>query len=261
MIYKDSDNKAPVLALLTKMLRLAGPAQQALLERSLRIMRDGIRSEREVTWLIDAHLKDSTRTAVLHDLRLDLGAGRIAQIDHLLIHRTRRFHLLETKQFTHGVKIGDDGQFLRWNDERKQYDVIASPLAQNQHDVLVLRQALSALGLAEAPVTALVLVGPDARIEHARGYNSASVVRAEQFMVTLAKSPDNGPLLSDRLRSSHADSIADIARKLIALHRPATSDYMARLGIPHRAPAALASAPAPLRPPPYTWVADSMRST
>lgn len=238
MIYKDTDNKDAVLAILEKMLALAGADKKALIERELRIMRAGVKGERESAYLIDFHLKDSTRTAVVHDLRLVLDDGRVAQIDHLLIHRTRRIYILETKHFAHGVKITEQGEFLRWNDWKKTYEGMPSPLAQNERHALVLRRVLESLGLGESPIETLVLVAPEARIDRPRKFDTSQVVKADQFMERLHKSLEGAPVLtalSGLLKNTVSDSIGDIAKKLVALHRPSTSDYMARFGVQREA--------------------------
>lgn len=251
MIYKDTDNKEPVLAILEKMLSLAGADKKALIERELRIMRAGVKGERESAYLIDFHLKDSTRTAVVHDLRLVLDDGRVAQIDHLLIHRTRRIYILETKHFAHGVKITEQGEFLRWNDWKKTYEGMPSPLAQNERHALVLRKVLETLGLGESPIETLVLVAPEARIDRPRKFDTSQVVKADQFMERLHKSLEGAPVLtvlSGLLKNTVSDSIGDIAKKLVALHRPSTSDYMARFGV--QRDALMQAAPAPSRADP-----------
>jgi hypothetical protein len=234
MIYKDCDNKEPVVAILERMLALAGPDKRPLIECELRIMRAAIRSERESAYLIDSYLKDATRTAVVHDLRLALGDGRVAQIDHLLIHRTRRIHVLESRDFAHGLKITEDGEFLRWNDYRKTFEAMPSPLAQNARNVLVLRTVLEQLGLGDCEVEPLVLVAPHGRIDRPRKFDTSQVVRADQLMEKLNKSPESAPApgaLGGLLRTGLYDSIGDIAKKLIALHRPSTTNYMARFGV------------------------------
>lgn len=250
MIYKDCDNKEPVVTILERMLALAGPDKRALIERQLRTMRAGIKGEREAARLIGSYLKDATRTAVVHDLRLDLGEGLVAQIDHVLIHRTRRFYLLETKQFWHGVKITDAGQFLRWNEPVKSWDETSSPLAQNERKVPVLRRALEKLGLGECTIEFWTLVAPNGRIDRPRRFDASQVVKADQFIERMHKSLENAPALGTLdglLRTGLYDSIGDIAHKLVALHRPSTTDYMARFGVVHEGSQALA--------------ADSMRST
>lgn len=234
MIYKDCDNKEPIVTILERMLALAGPDQRALIERQLRTMRAGIKGEREAGWLIDVYLKDATRTAVVHDLRLDLGDGRVAQIDHLLIHRTRRFYVLETKPFSHGVKITDEGEFQRWNEDGSAWESMPSPLAQNERNVPVLRSALEQLGLGHCPIESWVLVAPNARIDRPRKFDTWRVVKADGFIEKMNKALENAPALGaldGLLRTGQHDSIGDIAHKLVALHRPSTTDYMARFGV------------------------------
>ena len=258
MIYKDCDNKGPVVAILERMLALAGPDKSTLIERELRTMRAGIKGERESTQLLDFHLKDATRMAVLHDLRLDLGDGDVAQIDHLLIHRTRRFYVLETKHFSRNVKITDEGEFFRWNNFRKNWDGTPSPLEQNERHVQVLRKVLGTLDLGNCPIESWVLVAPTARVDRPRRFDTAHVMRTDQFIERMNKSLENAPslgVLGGLLRTGLVDSIGDIARKLAALHSPSTTDYMARFG--------LAREPAASRPSAtdQALAADSMRST
>lgn len=248
MIYKDSDNKLPVVAILQRMLALAGPDKRPLIERELRMMRAGITAEREAAGLIDLYLKDSTRTAVVHDLRLVSHDGAAAQIDHLLIHRSRRFYLLDTRHFAHGLKITEDGDFLRWNEATGKFEPMPSPLDALARRVSVLRDALEPLGLDDAPVDTLVLLAPNARIDRPRRFDSTRVMKADQFMEKLNNGVDSAPaltVLGNLNRTRMSDSIGDIAQKLSALHRPSTADTLARFGL-RRAPAP-APAPAPAR--------------
>jgi len=239
MIYKDNDNKMPVVAILMRMLALAGPDKRPLIERELRMMRAGIATEREAAALIDMYLKDSTRSAVVHDLRLVSNDGRAAQIDHLLIHRSRRFYLLDTKHFAHGLRITEDGDFQRWDEAARQFAPIPSPLDELTRQISTLRDALEPLGLDDAPVDTLVLLAPNARIERPRRFDSARVIKADQFMERLNNGRDAAPMqtaLGNLNRTRMSDSIGDIAHKLIALHRPSTADTLARFGLRRHAP-------------------------
>ena len=236
MIYKDCDNKMPVVAILERMLALAGPDKQPLIAHELRMMRAGILAEREAAALIDVHLKDSTRTAVVHDLRLVSNEGAAAQIDHLLVHRSRRFYLLDTRYFAHGLKITDDGDFLRWNEADKSYEPVPSPLDALACQVSVLRDVLEPFGLDDAPVDAVVLLAPDARIERPRRFDSTRVLKAHHFMEKLNNGTEYAQAtalarLNKLNRTTMSESIGDIAHRLIALHRPSTADTMARFGL------------------------------
>lgn len=251
MIYKDSDNKMPVVAILMRMLALAGPDKRALIEHELRMMRAGIAAEREATALIDLYLKNSTRTAVVHDLRLASNDGEAVQIDHLLIHRSRRFYLLDTRHFSQGLKITEDGDFLRWNEQAKGFEPIPSPLDDLARQVSKLRDALDPFDLDDAPIDTMVLLAPNARIDRPRRFNSTRVMKADQFMEKLNNGPDAAPVQTVQSylnRTRRSASIADIAHKLIALHRPSTADTLARFGLRGKGPPAPAagSDPAPL---------------
>lgn len=234
MIYKDVDNKEPFLAVLEKMQALSGPDKKAQIERALRLMRAGIRGERASACLIDAGLKDSTRTAVIHDLRLVAEDGEVAQIDHLLVHRMARFTVVNTRLFADGVKISERGEFLRWNGTDNTFDGMPSPLGQNERHARVLRQVLETIGQGEAAIESLVLVAPDARVERPRRFDTSLVMKPEQFMERLNKSLDGTPIVSalgGLLKSGTADSIGDIAKKLVQLHQPSATDFLARFGI------------------------------
>ena len=272
MIYKDGDNKMPVVAILQRMLALAGPDKRPLIERELRMMRAGIAAEREATGLIDMYLKNATRTAVVHDLRLVSKDGEAAQIDHLLIHRSRRFYLLDTKQFAQGLKITEEGEFLRWNEASKRLEPMPSPLDALARQVSVLRDALEPAGMDDAPVETLVLLAPNARIDRPRRFDSARVMKADQFMEKLNNGADQSQVvaaLGNLNRTRMLDSIGDIAQRLIALHRPSTADTMARFGLRRDAQPAQPGDPAAPEAEPenaldagtQSFEADSMRST
>src|SRR3546814_12221508 len=81
---------------------------------------------------------DVCSSDLIHDLRLEHGS-RTAQIDHLLINRWMDVYVLETKHFHAGIKITEDGEFLRWNNYQKTYEGMASPLEQNERHIQVLK--------------------------------------------------------------------------------------------------------------------------
>ncbi|MBK4736503.1 nuclease-related domain-containing protein [Noviherbaspirillum pedocola] len=234
MLCKKPDDKQAAVAVLENLLARAGSNKKAAIERELHIMRAGIKGEREAAYLIDFHLKDSRKTAVLHDLRLQLDDGRVAQIDHLLIHQTYRFYVLETKHFSHGVKITDEGEFLRWNDWKKTYEGMPSPIEQNERHVLVLKKALAMMGLPEPAVESMILVAPQARIDRSKKFNSSMVIKADQFLTAYQKNLDSANVLSmisGLVRTTFSESLVDISRKLLRMHRPILVDYEAKFGM------------------------------
>ena len=80
MILKEADDKVPGLVRLEALLKSGRipPDRADSVQRTLRIAHAGIKGERESAYQIDFYARDSTRTAVIHDLRLELSDGRVA---------------------------------------------------------------------------------------------------------------------------------------------------------------------------------------
>jgi hypothetical protein len=103
-----------------------------------------IKGEAESAYLINFYYEASPNWAVIHDLRLERN-GRTAQIDHLLINRWLECYVLESKHFHAGIKITEEGEFMRWNDYKHTYEGMPSPLLQNERHITVLRDVVNTL--------------------------------------------------------------------------------------------------------------------
>lgn len=179
MILKPADDKKTTLEKLESMLETPGLSAKtrAAIDREIRTTRAGISGEADAAYHIDFHFRNSENTAVLHDLRLELGDGRVAQIDHLIIHLTNKIWLLETKRVAHGVKITDEGEFLRWNGHA--YEGMASPIEQNKRHTAVLKEVIRDLDV--PPVdeyVPYVLLSPKSRVDRPAKFDTSSVVVA-----------------------------------------------------------------------------------
>jgi hypothetical protein len=235
MIIKNADNKDHAIATLESLLVRADDKKQKLIADELRMMRAGIRGENESAYQLDFHFTKSKKTAVIHDLRLDID-GWVAQIDHVLIHQTHRFYVLETKNFSHGLKINDYGEFLRWNDWKKCYEGMPSPIEQNGRHVCVLRDALEGLGYKNPIIESFVLISPNARIDRPKGKDFAAVVKADQFLGALEKNLAEGTgsisgFLGAVSKFAFGDAPEVIAGKLARLHKPISIDYEGKFGM------------------------------
>jgi transposase-like protein len=235
MIVKKADDKGTALAALESLLARADRGKQKFIEDELRMMRAGIKGERESAYHIDFDFSDSEITSVIHDLRLEMG-GRVAQIDHLVIHRTHRFYVLETKSFSHGLKITDEGEFLRWNDWKKTFEGMPSPIEQNRRHTEVLRYVLQRLGYLNPEIESFVLISPTARIDRSKLHPCPEVVKADQFTTAfkqrlLASLNSVGGLLGGVSKALFGDSAEEIAKKLVRLHKPINIDYEAKFGM------------------------------
>lgn len=250
MIVKKADDKGAALAILESLHRGADIKKQKYIEEEIRMMRAGIKGEQESAYHIDFDFRDSEITSVIHDLRLEWG-GRVAQIDHLVIHRTHKFYVLETKSFSHGLKITDEGEFLRWNDWKKTYEGMASPIEQNRRHAEVLRDVLIRLGYPNPEIESFVLISPNARIDRSKMHPCPEVVKADQFTTAFKKRFLNslnsvGGILGGFSKALFGDSADVIAKNLVRLHKPINIDYEAKFGMRDVAAGAGEIRPAPV---------------
>lgn len=235
MIVKNVDDKSGTLATLESLHLRTDGKKQKFIEDELRMMRAGIKGEQESAYHIDFDFRDSEITSVIHDLRLEWH-GRVAQIDHLVIHRTHKFYVLETKSFSNGLKITDEGEFLRWNDWKKNYEGMASPIEQNRRHVEVLRDVLVHLGYPNPEIESFVLISSTARIDRSKLHPSPEVVKADQFTTAFKKRylesmTSVGGILGGLSKALFGDSAEAIAKNLVRLHKPITIDYEAKFGM------------------------------
>jgi hypothetical protein len=252
MIIKNADDRSADIGQLEQLLATSAGPQKKSIEAELRNLRAGIKAERDAAYLIDFHYKDSRNTAVIHDLRLEVD-GRVAQIDHLLIHRTMQIFVLETKSFHAGIKITDDGEFLRWNDYKRTFEGMASPIAQNERHVIVLNALLKTLPLPtrlglrlEPTIIQLVLVSPTARIDRPKRFDSSSVIKADVLETARQRLFEQQNAFGALAKLIGTDTLEELAKLIAAQHRPAKFDFAARFGTP-----------APAQKPPKTPGAEA----
>lgn len=239
MLLKKADSKEPQIAELERLLAGASGERRSRIEQELRIVRAGIKGEQDAAYHIDFYRKGSEHSIVIHDLRLEID-GQVAQIDHLLINRMLYCYVFETKHFASGVKINEEGEFLRWNDYRKCYEGMPSPLAQNERHVAVLKMAFDRIEMPtrmgiSLPITyiPLMLVSPNARIDRPKKFDTSRIIKADMFESFVDKQVDNVGLLgvvSGLSRVVSLETLEGIGRKLVRMHKPIAIDYSARFG-------------------------------
>lgn len=245
MILKSADPKNTEE--LERLLAIAPASVKPRIEQELRTIRSGIKGENESAYILDFDTKDSKNRAVIHDLRLEIN-GRVAQIDHLMINRLLNVFVLESKNFHSGFKITEEGEFLRWNSYKKVFEGMASPLAQNERHISVLKDAFAQiemptrLGVRLSPsFHSYILVASSARIDRPQKFDTSQIVKADDWPKTFDKHIDNEGMLSSfasAARIVSSETLVDICQRLIALHRPITIDYGAKFGIVETPPPA-----------------------
>jgi hypothetical protein len=195
----------------------------------------------------------------IHDLRLEV-AGRVAQIDHLIIDRLLGIWVCESKQFSEGVAVDEFGEWTSFHNRRPFG--IGSPIEQNRKHIAVLGDVFAQrlvdvprrLGIAIKPVFhSLIMVSQEARITRpktkagrARVEGLDRVIKVDQLKMLMDKDWDSRGL-ADFRRIVGKGEIERLARQLVALHRPASVDWSARFGLPREAPEV--PKPAPSTPP------------
>lgn len=262
MLLKSADKKDDQIIELERLVSIAPSDKKTRIEQELRNVRSGLKGEQEAAYLIDFDLKDSRNTLVLHDLRFEID-GRVAQIDHLLLHRTLTVYALETKSFHAGLKITEEGEFMRWNGFKKTYEGMASPVAQNDRHIAVLKDVFeqidmpTRLGLRLAPTfESFVLISPNARVDRPKKYDTSRVLKADMLMDALDKRFEQEGVF-ERLASTaklvSLETLMDIGQQLIQRHQPAKFNYAARFGLADADSAALVVE----EPDPVAYVAEA----
>lgn len=265
MIIKEADDKKSQIEILQSLGARpdTSPDVRKRVEQEIRQMRAGIKGEAEAAYEIDFHFGAAKNYAVIHDLRIQV-EGRVAQIDHLVIGRFLDIWVCETKNFSEGIAINEQGECSRFYNN-KPYGM-ASPFEQNNKHILVLRslfktgmvQLPTRLGFAIKPtMTSVVLVSKSARISRpkAKVVGVESLVKSDQFksLIERTNDSDNNPLTMAKLIG--ADTLENLARAIAAQHKPIEFNWAGKFGLsetlPGYVPAVAISqaTPPPLRTP------------
>lgn len=236
MIIKQADDKSEALAELESLLSVSNPKQKLLIEKEINMMRSGVKGESEAAYLIDFHFKDSDRMAIVHDLRFEID-GQVAQIDHLLIHRTMNVFVLETKYFSSGVKISEQGEFERWDNYSKKYVGMPSPIEQNDRHIVVLEKLIAHLerykGARIKPrFHSLVLISPNARIIRPEDPKiGKSVIKADAIATAIDSIMEKSSVIQSLINWTNPEDLRMLAAGLRMMHKPIKVDYRAKFGI------------------------------
>ena len=168
---------------------------------------------------------------MIHDLRLEHG-GRVAQIDHLLLNRFSEIYVLETKQFNSGIKITEEGEFLRWNDYRGNYEGMESPLLQNERHIAVLKDVCATLDLPvrlgirlQPDFQSLVLIANNAKILRPKKstFDTSRVIKADQLRQRIDKDIEGespASILFKAPKMVSTETVRDLAQQLMTRHAP-----------------------------------------
>lgn len=228
MLIKTADDQSVALAALDRLAQGGGPhAIRAALE--LRHRHAVIRGTAQAASLIDSDYSRSPDWAVIHDLYLQHG-GRHTHIDHLLINRWMDVYVLDSSSFGAGLRITDEGEFRRLDEDSGQLQPIASPIGQIQQlDLLrdaiaeIAQPALLGMMRVLPSYRSFVLVSPTAWIERSNRFDSSGVITPERLGKLVLQDIDQGNvylgLIKAAAKTVPCQVIENIARRLAGLHR------------------------------------------
>lgn len=254
MLIKKADDKTPDLEILKQLLVHPGADAETRkrIEQEIRNIVSGRKGEEATAYEIDFYFGASKNWAVVHDLRVE-HAGRVAQFDHLLINRFLDIWVCESKRFSEGIAINEQGECaMFWNGKAQG---IGSPYEQNAKHVAVLK-SLCDDGVAELPKRlgfsikptfhSLVIVSKEARITRpkTKGWWHDSLVKTDQIKAKIEKSydSDNNPLQMAKVISS--ETLERFAYGLADLHTPIMIDWRSRFGLIRESSSPVVTTPA-----------------
>lgn len=229
MLLKSADSKDLQIAELERKIRAAHGSHRTKLEDDKRKLKAGIKAEEDAAYLINFDYEKSINWAVIHDLRLEIG-GRVAQIDHLLINRFLEVYVLETKSFHSELKITEDGEFLRRIEVENRYVGMASPIAQNERHITVLKDAFreielpTRLGIRLSPTfQSFVLVSSGAVVTRPEKFDASRVIKADGLKQVIDKQFDTEGILTtigSMARLIDKGTLYAIGRRIANMHTP-----------------------------------------
>jgi ribosomal protein L37AE/L43A len=241
MIIKHKDDCQEQIDYLSDLLERDLPdGKQALIERELKSFYSGKKGEESSAYYLDFEFKTTKNWMLIHDLRLEHN-GDVAQIDHLLIGRMLDFYVIESKNYSQGVSINEDGDFCYFYG-RKPIS-IESPIAQNERHIRLLDRFLTdnkllpkRLGVTLRPAYKnIVLISPTSRLSKpGKGlYDCSAVIKSDKFIERFSndlKDESLGSMVNIAKVISHR-SLHTFSETLALAHAPITINYRAKFGL------------------------------
>jgi hypothetical protein len=216
--------------------------QKFLIERELRVLKSPLTGQPNSTHFLEFYYKDNRDWALIHDLRIE-NNGCAAQFDHVLINRSFHFFVLESKNFSYGIKITGNGEFLIYDGNR--YQLIQSPIDENRKQVEVLESVLhdneiipKKMGISIKPkIKSYILLSPQSVVDKPPKsvFDSSMVITGDLLIKALMKQTKRAKRFISRFigasKEIKKDPLIWIACRLSSLHKPIEADYKQKFGL------------------------------
>lgn len=205
----------------------------------------GHQGEDNAAHVLDRLFRSSTRTALLHDVRLDCGEGDFTQIDHLLINRVwATAWVLETKNYSGDLRCNEHGEWTAHYGARPV--AIPSPIEQARRQVLAFKRWLKINSIASLrKVIPVVLVNPRTHLHRRNLRPDEHIIKSDNFGRWIDEQSDQLSVvqvlsMAARFAASgmSEQELRGLGSAICAADRPAGFDWELRLRIKPDAAAA-----------------------
>lgn len=239
MLLKAADDKSEEIRILLELKKVAPPRIKQKIQRELNMLKKGLKGEKTSAYYLDFYFKNKKSQILIHDLRLECN-GRVAQIDHLLIDRFLDVLVFETKSCDSEIRIDEDGEFSRYDSYSKKYAGMESPIKQNERHIEVLRDVFgvvpmpSRLGIRLEPTFhSVVLVEPGVILKKPKNAfnNVIKSEKVDDYYDSLIDKASSLAVIKTASRVVGFQTLEEISRDLIKLHKPITPNYAKKFGI------------------------------
>jgi hypothetical protein len=239
MILKEREDSSNDIEVLEGLLThpAVDSTKRRKIEEQIRNIVAGNGGEADAAYEMKVHFGPTKNWIVIHDLRIEHD-GLVAQIDHLIINRMLEIWLLESKRFSNGIKINEQGEFATFFNRIPKG--MASPIEQNGRHRKILQRVFdeglvklpTRLGITLKPAfKSLVLISRGAIQRPANGFPGLeTVIKNDQLASTIFKSSESANLF-DIAKIVGTDTLEKIGRQIIELHRPIRFDWQTRFGL------------------------------
>lgn len=236
MIIKHKDDSQDDIDYLSDLLdRDIADNKKNLIDRELKNLYTGLKGETTPADYLDGEFKDTRNWTLIHDLRIEHN-GVVAQIDHLLIGREIDIYVIESKSFSSGVSISNEGGFSYiYNDKAYSF---ASPIIQNEQYIKVLQQFLQdtdllpmRLGIKLTPrYRNIVLISPDSELSKPKKglFDCSAVMKADKFMERFRDDKNRDDTLGDMASIAKVvsqETLQKFSEKIVLHHKPISINY------------------------------------
>jgi hypothetical protein len=233
MILKHADDKQPDIDILHNLAAQAGSQRQRqAVQEEIDNIVAGMRGEQDASYYLDQEFRHRDDSVVIHDLRIE-EEGDVAQIDHIVISRSRQAFVLETKALKASLECNSAGEWEAVYG-RSRY-AIPSPLEQCKRHAAALRRWLGRRETAIREVIPVVLVAPTTKLgQRAASRDDPDIVKSDLFTRWYEqRSSGNAHQVVQRGNERMSeDELAGVGYRLVRAHTPIQFDWRRRFGFP-----------------------------